>query len=299
MPNLKNIADLPVVESADGLNLIVEDNGSAKRIAVDKIEGKVKSVNGVMPDENGNVKVETASSWNDLTDKPFYEETVTVNEPLNITWDGNTEGLVSDSSGIYYKVSNLVLSDEQIKLTKLTMSTGDSLSISEFWDSLVEGGAVTEDYVFLEYAILIRNDRVEMMGRVFTESGIYFGTGSAYVSSLTTTEPIEQTKTVIKKIDEKYLPEVGGSNITYFYGDGDYLFWDEDLTTKVSRVEFQESYQNGEIRVICSGTKDCGFIYHPIMINNMNNYTYVRILDDNRDTVCFYTSEYVEAAPPV
>ena len=33
MANLKNITDLPVAESAEGLNLIVEDNGSAKRIA--------------------------------------------------------------------------------------------------------------------------------------------------------------------------------------------------------------------------------------------------------------------------
>jgi hypothetical protein len=37
MANLKNIADLPVVESAEGLNFIVNDNGSAKQIAASAI----------------------------------------------------------------------------------------------------------------------------------------------------------------------------------------------------------------------------------------------------------------------
>lgn len=53
MANLKNITELPVAESTDGLNVIVNDNGSAKQIAASSV--------GV-------------TSWNNLTDKPFYEE---------------------------------------------------------------------------------------------------------------------------------------------------------------------------------------------------------------------------------
>lgn len=37
MANLKNITDLPVAESADGLNLIVNDNGAAKQIAASAV----------------------------------------------------------------------------------------------------------------------------------------------------------------------------------------------------------------------------------------------------------------------
>ena len=44
MANLKRIAELPVAESADGLNLIVNDNGSAKQIAA--------SVVGIQLDNN-------------------------------------------------------------------------------------------------------------------------------------------------------------------------------------------------------------------------------------------------------
>lgn len=39
MANLKNIADLPVAESAEGLNLIVNDNGAAKQIAASAVGG--------------------------------------------------------------------------------------------------------------------------------------------------------------------------------------------------------------------------------------------------------------------
>lgn len=37
MANLKNITDVPVVESAQGLNLIVNDNGAAKQIAASAV----------------------------------------------------------------------------------------------------------------------------------------------------------------------------------------------------------------------------------------------------------------------
>lgn len=37
MANLKNITDVPVVESAEGLNLIVNDNGTAKQIAASAV----------------------------------------------------------------------------------------------------------------------------------------------------------------------------------------------------------------------------------------------------------------------
>ena len=40
MANLKNITELPVAESADGLNLIVNDNGTAKQIAASSFNPK-------------------------------------------------------------------------------------------------------------------------------------------------------------------------------------------------------------------------------------------------------------------
>lgn len=64
MASLKNIVDLPVAESAEGLNLIVNDNGAAKQIAASAV-CNVKTINGVPPDENGNVVVEIPEGGGD------------------------------------------------------------------------------------------------------------------------------------------------------------------------------------------------------------------------------------------
>lgn len=51
-----------------------------------KIDNLVSTVNGVAPDENGNVVVQGgAASWNDLTDRPFYEDEPTLTEIFSAT----------------------------------------------------------------------------------------------------------------------------------------------------------------------------------------------------------------------
>jgi hypothetical protein len=207
MPNLKNITDLPVVESADGLNLIVEDNGSAKRIAADRIEGKVKSVNGIMPDENGNVKVETASSWNDLTDKPFYEETKVVN---TLEWDGSTAGRTMIMGNSFCKVCDCVLTADDLRGAIIT-----STWVDEDIDEQPEVEELTDEVGFpcFKFATDEFPTAGYYFGQAFPEEGIpegglYLSTQMqpyGYISKITFTNPIEATTT--KKIDEKYLPD--------------------------------------------------------------------------------------------
>lgn len=55
----ETISQLEVLESAEGTRVLVEQDGEYKRVDADKLGGgKVKTVNGAEPDENGNVKVE-------------------------------------------------------------------------------------------------------------------------------------------------------------------------------------------------------------------------------------------------
>lgn len=153
-----------------------------------------------------------ASSWNDLTDKPFYEETETVNEPLNITWDGNTDGLVSVMD-IYYKVSDLVLTDEQIRTVTIFVNGGEPLTGAQYYEKLNDNISIIGTEVS---AAFVNVDNAEFNGVVFPKAGIYaMSVPGMVVSSLTTTEPIEQTKTVVKKIDEKFLPNAGGGVIVF------------------------------------------------------------------------------------
>lgn len=73
MANLKNIVDLPVAESAEGLNLIVNDNGAAKQIAAGAVGAQA---DWTETDENSPafVKNKPVEEWDlDLT--------------INIPWD--------------------------------------------------------------------------------------------------------------------------------------------------------------------------------------------------------------------
>lgn len=73
----KTYGELEINEAlSDASHVIIEENGDVKRFPANSI-GKVKTVNGIEPDESGNVAVESFSgSWNDLSDKPFGEMTV-------------------------------------------------------------------------------------------------------------------------------------------------------------------------------------------------------------------------------
>lgn len=175
-----------------------------------------------------------ASSWNDLKDKPFGEETEVV-EPISITWDGNTDRLVEvvengDSGTLqkYYKISDIILTDEQIKTANVSVYEGNianteyeyynhKLIESEgFWEYAIENHA-PEGYIWTESGevVFVRKDNLTVKNYTFPEAGIYFmrvhsieWDSVAFTTSITT---IEQTKTVIKKLDEKYLPDgVGG-----------------------------------------------------------------------------------------
>ena len=149
-----------------------------------------------------------------VLNRTHYESEEIVNEPLNITWDGNTEGLVNvDADGdIYWKLSDTVLSDAQIKSATFMISVANEpIVAADDWDWWVSDGFVTEGVVWTSYILFVRKPNSVMWGVTFPEVGIYsclFGStdGECYVSSLTTTEPVEQTKTTVHKLDEKFIP---------------------------------------------------------------------------------------------
>lgn len=77
MANLKNITELPVAESAEGLNLIVNDNGAAKQIAASAVDAQadwaVTDENSPAfiknkPVEEWDLDIRVESTWNTETD---------------------------------------------------------------------------------------------------------------------------------------------------------------------------------------------------------------------------------------
>ena len=89
MANLKNITDLPVAESAEGLNLIVNDNGAAKQIAASAVGAQA---DWTETDETSPafIKNKPVEEWDlDLTcDITWNTETGAQNEPVFTANDG-------------------------------------------------------------------------------------------------------------------------------------------------------------------------------------------------------------------
>lgn len=271
-------------------------------------------------------KVETnGADWNasegeagHVKNRTHYEETTVVNEPLNITWDGNTEGLVSakEYGGDWgyegwYKVSDAVLTNDEIKSSTIswyeTLFDENSnpvveesvIQIEQEWDFMVAVGMVTDEKVDCQKVVFVKSATDE-----FPETGIYFWkcydadrNVDSHATSLTTTEPVEHTKTVVHKLDKKFLPDDvgggGGAGATHFYCDDTYLYWDRDLTTKVTSDEFMKAYQ-GIIRV-----GDDGFTYSPFYFNLANEYKSLVYRDVSNEDHQGYTAEYVDMGPPV
>lgn len=105
-----------------------------------------------------------------LPDGYPYKEVVT------IEWDGNTDGLdvVSD---FYYRVSDAIVSDEQIKAGVMMDGNGNEETVASIasWDTLVSMGYVTEDVVYLESIVFVRKDSAVLQGVTFNKIGVYFG----------------------------------------------------------------------------------------------------------------------------
>ena len=155
-----------------------------------------------------------ATSWNDLTDKPFGDESVT------IEWDGlDVEGRVAASGFATgynaIKVSDLTPETEELiggviragtygsEHESITLTTDAINDIrSEGFNLLMIG----DQMLFVVY-----EDALNLGDIVFPEKGIYFiaiisGETQKYTSSLTYGS--------LKKLDPKYLPDdIGGSGL--------------------------------------------------------------------------------------
>ena len=193
-----------------------------------------------LPEDTGTGGGGGVSSWNDLTDKPFYETTVMSD---TLPWDGNTEGLDS-VMGMLYLVSGAVptLEDLQNGGTLTGTNPDESMSIEFTADMImdaetagmgtniimIQGDALPIFIATQDGATLIEGD----ISIPFEKAGIYFpNMEGSYISSFTINnyqfEDVE-----ITPIDIKYLPkqlQIGETTETIM---GDTLTWDGDMTGK-------------------------------------------------------------------
>lgn len=150
-----------------------------------------------------------------------YEEVQTVNKPLNITWDGNTDGreYVDDGYAIYCKVSDATPTLEQLQNGGVVVDcyvphNGDDPS-----NSRIELSGLENQSELLDAIVLLNKDGVGVVvirtdGAIpGFQKGLYLTSSKAYddadcyASALTTTESIGYVNVTTKKLDAKYLPD--------------------------------------------------------------------------------------------
>jgi hypothetical protein len=125
------------------------------------------------------------SSWNDLTDKPFDENNVIKPEALpegypykkgvSIEWDGNIEGKVCVADQ-WYRVSDEVISNENLKIGTITTSNGVIIAANTNWDNYVSAGNITEDFAMVAdgTVVVVRTPNASYMEATFEKTGVYF-----------------------------------------------------------------------------------------------------------------------------
>lgn len=114
-----------------------------------------------------------------------YPEGYPYKEGVTIEWDGNTEGLDA-VRGMFYRVSDVVLSNEQIKTGFIKDNADLEFPIAPMWDELAGAGLLTDDISITEMVAFVRKDNVSFNGVVFGIAGVYFANkNNHYVTKFT------------------------------------------------------------------------------------------------------------------
>ena len=232
----KKLSDVNVIEAMkDGLNVLVEDGGEIVKLAANSMipedvalksdipTGVVKSVNGEVPDEAGNVKVsglpdgsaahqqlvtdgEGKAKWED---KPFYET------GWRYAWDGDTSNMTAVSTnglGTLYMVSESVVDFDamagEISVTAVVggvecaVATDITEEVVAMWKEA--GAMLFREGSFFIFAVVDKDkmsatpELVELIPELNEmDVGVYFSK---------ITREIKSADYAIKPLDPKFLP---------------------------------------------------------------------------------------------
>ena len=140
------------------------------------------------------------TSWNDLTDKPFGEESAN----MIIEWDGNIEGRdqlsVDGEQGPLYKISDLTPTEEELRT--FVIEATDGTNTIEYTEELFN--FVAGENVLTGAVLIVLHDVVGYMdGSTITapSPGVYALSENGYVSKFS------YSATTTKKLDSKFLPD--------------------------------------------------------------------------------------------
>jgi hypothetical protein len=259
MAEFKKISDVDVVtDLTENDNvLVIGSDGALKQTASSNVKG--------------------STSWNDLTDKPFGEAV------QRIVFNGNIEGKETvDANGVLFvKVSDEPVSEESI--------IGGKYTVTPLADDAPSGTTIiTEDMlrptgqmciVGEGYVVSVSVDGAVVPWGDTLNRGVYFAfaDGAFYCSELVYKQ--------VKKIDEKYLPDMGSSGsgscgIEYWTGD---VTWDSE--SNMFTLQGLELSMGEEVEI---GIKLNGNSNAPCCAK----YSFISGTTNNNNGIAMYSLEY-------
>ena len=158
-----------------------------------------------------------------------------------ITWDGNTDGLVTiDVDGmLMYKISDNTLTKDELNGTIMRLSNGtDSIEMKTL--TMSNGGVVVfADSNGKQGGYIVYSDNYDFYGLVFPEAGIYwFNTASDgyYLTAFS------KVNTIITQLERKFIPD----SIIYEQSD-----WEQYSSEEKGYIKNRPFYYTGG-KINCS-----------------------------------------------
>lgn len=316
----KKLSEATFVQDAiDTANVLIEENDEIKRVPK-SVMGKVKTVNGVEPDENGNVSVgevktvngaspdengnvEVPIAWEALDGKPFYEK--------SIEWDGDTtdKDSVTIDGYTYYKVSDVTPAPENLLGKTAQLFNNDQIITYTIFEEMVvimDGGYVGEIDGIPGVIVATSTTITPMASPRIAESeptsitvpstGTYFIKINDLAPMDASAEPmnIYVSKMVyeLKQLDEAFIPRVNlYINASELESNAAYLYWDPSFYTKVTKAELAKIYNN--INWIIANVEGMDIYGKMVTYINNSSYDYSIVMTWLEGPTPVYTSEYV------
>lgn len=142
------------------------------------------------------------NDYNKLENRPVFKE---VTHSDTLTWDGNTEGLVS-VEGVIYKVSDAVPTKEDCANGLSITLAGQTMTVP---GEDVQAMFADDGFANLDYAAFVPTDNYDAGDDlVFPEAGVYFASADGMaVTELVIPGYTGFTATKIQKLDMDFLPD--------------------------------------------------------------------------------------------
>lgn len=189
MASLKSITNLPVVESAEGVNLIVEDNGVAKRIAADAagLGGTSDAVQYIEQELTEEQQMQARKNLG-LYNESIGEVDIVPAQQVTFV-DG-----VAEFSNFFDPSSDLGLVADRETIPAVLEINGDVIEGEIYYYYVMQG-------TFSNYSIEYNR--------------ITLGEGASVQNGETVTVRMYAVAEIVATIDEKYLPKNAATAVSY------------------------------------------------------------------------------------